>query len=51
MDFYVHLSRPGSRVKNRKLKVGKVGDVGISAVSCIIAKKLGELSDNLTISH
>ena len=25
MDFYVHLSRPGSRVKNRKLKVGKVG--------------------------
>ena len=25
MDFYVHLSRPSSRVKNRKLKVGKVG--------------------------
>ena len=25
MDFYVHLSRPGTRVKNRKLKVGKIG--------------------------
>ena len=25
MDFYVHLSRPGSRVQLRKLKRGKVG--------------------------
>merc|ERR1712028_178101 len=25
MDFYIHLSRPGMRVKNRKLKRGRVG--------------------------
>ena len=25
MDFYVHLSRPGSRVKNRKMKQATVG--------------------------